>query len=166
MFWGNYSATIQLLSSLPTIYRDIQEFRDFYHAPLESNEQSYYYNQTNTNRFELLGTWFNDAELQALLAAQKLLSQIRTGRADHPTQTTHHQHPQSTRPPRKRCPATDTNPRYRTALQQPTTLHKNSTSTIGSTATGHQLQQSTGPTKKPVHRITTTPDTLPRQLVP
>ncbi|MCF6238984.1 MAG: transcriptional regulator [Candidatus Marinimicrobia bacterium] len=62
-----------------TIYRDIQEFRDLYHAPLESNEQGYYYNQTSTDRFELPGTWFSDAELQALLAAQQLLSQIQPG---------------------------------------------------------------------------------------
>ncbi len=62
-----------------TIYRDIQEFRDLYHAPLESNEQGYYYNQTSTNRFELPGIWFSDAELQALLAAQQLLSQIQPG---------------------------------------------------------------------------------------
>ncbi len=73
-----------------TIYRDIQEFRDLYHAPLESNQQGYYYNQTSAERFELPGTWFSDAELQALLAAQQLLSQIQPGILEEQI-TPHHQ---------------------------------------------------------------------------
>lgn len=71
-----------LEASDKTIYRDIQEFRDLYQAPLESNEQGYYYNQTSADSFELPGIWFSDAELQALLAAQQLLSQIQPGVLD------------------------------------------------------------------------------------
>ena len=62
-----------------TIYRDINELKDLYQAPLESNQQGYYYNQTSADSFELPGIWFSDAELQALLAAQQLLSQIQPG---------------------------------------------------------------------------------------
>ena len=71
-----------LETSDKTIYRDIQEFRDLYQAPLESNEHGYYYNQSSSNSFELPGIWFTDAELQALLAAQQLLSQIQPGVLD------------------------------------------------------------------------------------
>jgi len=71
-----------LEASDKTIYRDIQEFRDLYQAPLESNEQGYYYNQISADSFELPGIWFSDAELQALLAAQQLLSQIQPGVLD------------------------------------------------------------------------------------
>ncbi|MCU7904747.1 MAG: WYL domain-containing protein [Candidatus Thiodiazotropha sp. (ex Epidulcina cf. delphinae)] len=66
-------------TSNKTIYRDIQEFRDLYQAPLESNEQGYYYNQTTADSFELPGIWFSDAELQALPAARQLLSRIQPG---------------------------------------------------------------------------------------
>ncbi|VAX07374.1 hypothetical protein MNBD_GAMMA26-2643 [hydrothermal vent metagenome] len=69
----------ELEASDKTIYRDIREFRDLYQAPLESNAQGYYYNQTSAESFELPGIWFSDGELQALLAAQQLLSQIQPG---------------------------------------------------------------------------------------
>ena len=72
----------KLEASDKTIYRDIQEFRDLYHAPICSNEQGYYYDPANAGSFELPGTWFSDAELQALLAAQQLLSQIQPGLLD------------------------------------------------------------------------------------
>jgi len=71
-----------LEASDKTIYRDIQEFRDLYRAPICSNEQGYYYEQASAGSFELPGTWFSDAELQALLAAQQLLSQIQPGLLD------------------------------------------------------------------------------------
>ncbi|MCF6354497.1 MAG: transcriptional regulator [Candidatus Polarisedimenticolaceae bacterium] len=72
----------RLETSDKTIYRDIQEFRDLYRAPIRSNEQGYYYGPASAGSFELPGTWFSDAELQALLAAQQLLSQIQPGLLD------------------------------------------------------------------------------------
>ncbi len=72
----------KLEASDKTIYRDIQELRDLYQAPICSNKQGYYYDPASAGSFELPGTWFSDAELQALLAAQQLLSQIQPGLLD------------------------------------------------------------------------------------
>jgi len=72
----------QLETSDKTLYRDIQEFRDLYHAPIELNEGNLSYDKTSQQTFELPGIWFTDDELQALLAAQQLLSQIQPGLLD------------------------------------------------------------------------------------
>lgn len=65
-----------------TLYRDIQEFRDLYHAPVELVNGAVFYDRNDGQNFELPGIWFTDSELQALLAAQQLLSQIQPGLLD------------------------------------------------------------------------------------
>lgn len=72
----------QLETSDKTLYRDIQEFRDLYHAPIVLNNGYLSYDKTSQQHFELPGIWFSDDELQALLAAQQLLSQIQPGLLD------------------------------------------------------------------------------------
>ncbi len=72
----------QLETSDKTLYRDIQEFRDLYHAPIVLNNGYLSYDKTSLQHFELPGIWFSDDELQALLAAQQLLSQIQPGLLD------------------------------------------------------------------------------------
>lgn len=72
----------QLEISNKTLYRDIQEFRDFYHAPILLENGYLSYDKNNKDIFELPGTWFSDSELYALLAAQQLLSQIQPGLLD------------------------------------------------------------------------------------
>lgn len=67
----------QLEISDKTLYRDIQEFKDLYHAPVLLENGYLSYDKNNKEIFELPGTWFSDSELHALLAAQQLLSQIQ-----------------------------------------------------------------------------------------
>lgn len=72
----------RLDTSNKTIYRDIQEFRDLYQAPIVLEDGLLSYNKASQQSFELPGVWFSDHELQALLAAQQLLSQIQPGLLD------------------------------------------------------------------------------------
>ncbi len=72
----------QLEISDKTLYRDIQEFRDLYHAPIKLHDGHVSYDKSSKQHFELPGIWFSDNELQALLAAQQLLSQIQPGLLD------------------------------------------------------------------------------------
>ncbi len=65
-----------------TLYRDIQEFRDQYRAPVLLQDGYLSYEKTARKSFELPGVWFSDDELQAMLAAQQLLSQIQPGLLD------------------------------------------------------------------------------------
>jgi len=65
----------QLEVSDKTIYRDLRELRDLYNQPIELVDGSVSYRQGA--RVELPGLWFNDLELQALLAAHQLLQQIQ-----------------------------------------------------------------------------------------
>jgi len=65
----------QLEVSDKTIYRDINELRDLYNQPIELLNGKVSCRQGA--RLELPGLWFNDLELQALLAAHQLLQQIQ-----------------------------------------------------------------------------------------
>lgn len=67
----------ELETSNKTLYRDIKEFQDNYHAPLILEHGKVSYDKKQKNIFELPGIWFSKSELQALLAAQQLLSQIQ-----------------------------------------------------------------------------------------
>jgi proteasome accessory factor C len=72
----------QLETSDKTLYRDIREFRDLYSAPIELHDGLVSYDKTSKQNFELPGIWFSDDELQAMLAAQQLLSEIQPGILD------------------------------------------------------------------------------------
>jgi len=71
-----------LETSDKTLYRDIQELRDQYLAPVHLQDGYLSYEKKEQKNFELPGVWFSDDELQALLAAQQWLSQIQPGLLD------------------------------------------------------------------------------------
>jgi len=85
--YSRYPLSIsQLCESLETsdktLYRDIQELRDQYLAPVILQDGLLSYDKNSRDSFELPGVWFSDDELQALLAVQQLLSQIQPGLLD------------------------------------------------------------------------------------
>jgi predicted DNA-binding transcriptional regulator YafY len=73
----------QLDISRATFKRDIEYMRDRLHAPIvwdrEAGGYCFAAQSTAGPRYELPGVWFSAAELYALLAAQKLLSDIEPG---------------------------------------------------------------------------------------
>ena len=75
----------RLECSRATVNRAILDLRDLLWAPLRYDRQrnGYYYDETEGEHpYELPGLWFNASELHALLATQKLLSDVTPGLLD------------------------------------------------------------------------------------
>ncbi|MSQ67738.1 MAG: YafY family transcriptional regulator [Gammaproteobacteria bacterium] len=71
--------------SRATLTRTIRDMRNFLGAPIEFDRvrNGYFYQtQTGGGRYELPGLWFNAEETMALLACQKLLSNLQPGLLD------------------------------------------------------------------------------------
>lgn len=64
-----------------TVNRVIREMRLYLGAPIEYDRErnGYFYDQSAEHPYELPGLWFNASELYALLAMQKLLSEVQPG---------------------------------------------------------------------------------------
>jgi len=71
----------ELGCSQATLYRLIAELRDVLGAPLEQDRESrhYYYDRSLAGNFELPGLWISPEELQALLTARQILSNVQPG---------------------------------------------------------------------------------------
>jgi len=71
----------ELGCSQATLYRLIAELRDVLGAPLEQDPESrhYYYDRSLAGNFELPGLWISPEELQALLTARQILSNVQPG---------------------------------------------------------------------------------------
>ncbi|MCW9013280.1 MAG: WYL domain-containing protein [Gammaproteobacteria bacterium] len=66
--------------SRASVYRLINLMRDILYAPIENNEQGYFYQ--SAQKYELPGLWFNRQELFALLTMNQMISQMHTGLMD------------------------------------------------------------------------------------
>ncbi|MCA1777822.1 MAG: transcriptional regulator [Xanthomonadaceae bacterium] len=71
----------ELGCSQATLYRLIAELRDVLGAPLEQSPESrhYYYDRDLAGNFELPGLWISPEELQALLTARQILTNVQPG---------------------------------------------------------------------------------------
>src|SRR6056297_2529659 len=71
----------ELGCSQATLYRLIAELRDVLGAPLEQDPESrhYFYDRSLAGNFELPGLWISPEELQALLTARQILSNVQPG---------------------------------------------------------------------------------------
>lgn len=71
----------ELGCSQATLYRLIAELRDQLGAPLEqdSDGRGFYYDRQLAGHFELPGLWISPEELQALLTARHILSNVQPG---------------------------------------------------------------------------------------
>lgn len=71
----------ELGCSQATLYRLVQTLRDQFGAPLEQDEDTrgFYYDRTLAGGFELPGIWISPEELQALLTARQILSDVQPG---------------------------------------------------------------------------------------
>jgi len=72
----------ELSCSQATLYRLVASLRDELGAPLEQDPENkgyYYHNQPGIRRFELPGIWLSAEELQALIAAKDVLSNVQPG---------------------------------------------------------------------------------------
>ena len=71
----------ELGCSQATLYRLIAELRDVLGAPLEQDPETrhYYYDRNLAGNFELPGLWISPEELQALLTARQILSNVQPG---------------------------------------------------------------------------------------
>jgi len=71
----------ELGCSQATLYRLVAELRDVLGAPLEQDPDSrhYYYDRSLAGNFELPGLWISPEELQALLTARQILSNVQPG---------------------------------------------------------------------------------------
>jgi len=71
----------ELGCSQATLYRLIAELRDAFGAPLEQHRETrhFYYDRTLAGNFELPGLWISPDELQALLTARQILSDVQPG---------------------------------------------------------------------------------------
>ena len=71
----------RLECSQATLYRLVNELRDFLGAPIEQDPdtRSFYYDRSYDQPFELPGIWISPAELQALLTARQVLSNVQPG---------------------------------------------------------------------------------------
>ena len=70
----------ELGCSQATLYRLINELRDYLGAPIEQDEESrFYYDRSLAGHFELPGIWISPQELQALLTAQQVLCNVQPG---------------------------------------------------------------------------------------
>jgi len=71
----------RLECSQATLYRLVNELRDFLGAPIEQDPdtRAYYYDRSYEQPFELPGIWISPTELQALLTARQVLSNVQPG---------------------------------------------------------------------------------------
>lgn len=71
----------ELGCSQATLYRLIQELRDSLGAPIEQDPDTrgFYYDRSLAGHFELPGLWISPEELQALLTARQILSDVQPG---------------------------------------------------------------------------------------
>jgi len=71
----------ELGCSQATLYRLIGELRDVFGAPLEQHPETrhYYYDRSLAGNFQLPGLWISPEELQALLTARQVLSNVQPG---------------------------------------------------------------------------------------
>ena len=71
----------RLECSQATLYRLVNELRDFLGAPIEQDPdtRSFYYDRSYHQPFELPGIWISPGELQALLTARQVLSNVQPG---------------------------------------------------------------------------------------
>ncbi len=67
--------------SQATLYRLVGELRDFLGAPIEQDPDTrgFYYDRSYEQPFELPGIWISPGELQALLTARQVLSNVQPG---------------------------------------------------------------------------------------
>jgi predicted DNA-binding transcriptional regulator YafY len=70
--------------SQATLYRLIAELRDYLGAPIEQDEENrgFYYDRSYDQPFDLPGIWISPDELQALLTARQVLSNVQPGLLD------------------------------------------------------------------------------------
>ena len=71
----------RLECSQATLYRLVNELRDFLGAPIEQDPETrgFYYDRSYAQPFELPGIWISPGELQALLTARQVLSNVQPG---------------------------------------------------------------------------------------
>ena len=71
----------RLECSQATLYRLVNELRDFLGAPIEQDEESrgFYYDRSYEQPFDLPGIWISPGELQALLTARQVLGNVQPG---------------------------------------------------------------------------------------
>ncbi len=71
----------RLECSQATLYRLVGELRDFLGAPIEqdADTRGFYYDRSYDQAFDLPGIWISPAELQALLTARQVLSNVQAG---------------------------------------------------------------------------------------
>ena len=71
----------RLECSQATLYRLVTELRDFLGAPIEQHPDSrgFYYDRSLDQPFDLPGIWISPGELQALLSARQVLSNVQPG---------------------------------------------------------------------------------------
>jgi predicted DNA-binding transcriptional regulator YafY len=71
----------RLECSQATLYRLVNELRDFLGAPIEQDPDTrgFYYDRSYEQPFELPGIWISPGELQALLTARQVLSNVQPG---------------------------------------------------------------------------------------
>jgi len=71
----------RLECSQATLYRLVAELRDFLGAPIEQDPETrgFYYDRSYEQAFDLPGIWISPGELQALLTARQVLSNVQPG---------------------------------------------------------------------------------------
>ena len=71
----------RLECSQATLYRLVGELRDFLGAPIEQDPDTrgFYYDRSYEQPFDLPGIWISPGELQALLTARQVLSNVQPG---------------------------------------------------------------------------------------
>ncbi|MEE8339357.1 MAG: WYL domain-containing transcriptional regulator [Xanthomonadales bacterium] len=71
----------RLECSQATLYRLVNELRDFLGAPIEQDPDTrgFYYDRSYEQPFELPGIWISPGELQALLTARQVLGNVQPG---------------------------------------------------------------------------------------
>jgi len=71
----------RLECSQATLYRLVNELRDFLGAPIEQDPDTrgFFYDRSYEQPFELPGIWISPGELQALLTARQVLSSVQPG---------------------------------------------------------------------------------------
>jgi predicted DNA-binding transcriptional regulator YafY len=74
----------RLECSQATLYRLVAELRDFLGAPIEQDpdNRGFFYDRSYEQPFELPGIWISPGELQALLTARQVLSNVQPGLLD------------------------------------------------------------------------------------
>ena len=71
----------RLECSQATLYRLVNELRDFLGAPIEQDPENrgFYYDRSYEQPFDLPGIWISPGELQALLTARQVLGNVQPG---------------------------------------------------------------------------------------